>query len=152
MAFFSLVIPAIRGYLNVKANALTCGWCRSSEKICFILFWLIAVMGAFFALSGGWEYLSSNYTSVRAKSYMALACFTLSIGGGISYFFIKGVLSFFQRSKVPETDSFEQRAKNIVKLIQSDGVELIKHHPFAALLIGVSVGLLSGMTPLSKEK
>lgn len=130
------------------------GGCRSSQKMGLVLFWLIAVMGGFFALSGVYEYFSSVYTPVFAKGYMALVCFTLSVGGWILSFVIQGIISFFQKPKAPPVDpqSIEEQAKHIIKVIQTDGVHLIKQHPFAALLIGVSVGLLSGMVPFSKQK
>ncbi|MDP3641371.1 MAG: hypothetical protein Q8R43_02930, partial [Alphaproteobacteria bacterium] len=89
-----------------------------------------------------------------AKGYMGLACFALSIGGWTLSFIIKGVVSFFQKSETPAVDSssIEEQAKHIVKLIQTDGVELIQKYPLAALLISVSVGLLSGIVPLTKQK
>lgn len=154
MTFFSLVVPAIKGYLDAKSDAFRSGWCRSSQKMGTVLFWLIAVMGGFFALSGLYEYLNNVYTPVYAKGYMALVCFTLSIGGWVLSLVIQGIVSFFQKPKMPAIDlnSIEEQAKHVVKVIQTDGTNLVKQHPFAALLIGISVGLLSGMVPFSKRK
>jgi hypothetical protein len=119
-----------------------------------VLFWLIAVIGGFFALSGMYEYFSSIYTPVLAKGYMALACFTISIGGWILSVLINGIVSFFQKPKTPAVDlhAIEEHVKDIVKTVQADGSQLIKQHPFAALLMGASVGLLSGMALFTKQK
>ena len=154
MTLFSVAIPAIKGYLDAKGSAFASGWCRSSQKMGTVLFWLIAVMGVFFALSGLYEYFNTIYTPVYAKGYMAGACFTLSIGGWALTLIVQGVISFFQKSKTPtvSSDSLEEQAKHLVKVIQTDGTNLVKQHPFAAILIGLSVGLLSGMVPFSKQK
>lgn len=154
MALFSIAIPAIKGYLDARGSALMSGGCRSGQAIGAVLFWLIAVIGGFFALSGMYEYFNSKYNPVFAKGYMALACFTLSIGGWILSFMIKEIISFFQKPKALAvgSHSIEEQAKHIINIIQTDGAQLIKQHPFATLLIGVSLGLLSGIVPFTKQK
>ncbi len=154
MTFFSIVIPAIKAYLDARGGSLMSGVCRGSQKKGFVLFWLIAVMGGFFALSALYEYFNTIYTPVFAKGYMAGACFTLSIGGWVLSLVIQGIISFFQKSKTPtvSSHSLEEQAKYLIKIIQTDGTNLVKQYPFAAILIGLSVGLLSGMVPFSKQK
>jgi hypothetical protein len=154
MALFSIAIPAIKGYLDAKGGALMSGGYCGGQKMSFALFWLIAVIGGFFALSGLYEYFNSIYTPILAKGYMALACFAFSIGGWILTFLINGIVSFFQKKKTPAVDlhAIEEHVKDIVKTVQSDGAQLIKQHPFASLLMGASVGLLSGMVLFTKQK
>lgn len=155
MTLLSIIIPAIKGYLDARDGGLIFGRGRGGQKMCLtLLFWFLVVVGSFFAFSGLYEYFNSIYTPVFAKGYMAGACFALSIGGWALSWLVKRIASFFQRSTAPTVDShtIEEQVAHIVKVIQTDGVQLIQKHPLAALLVGVSVGLLSGIVPLTKKK
>jgi hypothetical protein len=148
MALFSLIIPTLRHYLNEKVSSPEYS---ANQKVVFILFWVLIGMGGFFGFSGLYEYLSNTYPAVFVKGYMSLMCFSAALVGATLYFI---VVKLRCRSVKPleniQQHSLEQQAKHIVNLIQTDGAQLIKQHPFAAILIGVSIGLLSGIT--SKQK
>lgn len=154
MALISLIGPLLKGLLGAKSDDLTSGDSRTCSKMLFGIFWVIAVMGGFFALSGLYEYFNSIYPPAYAKGYMALACFALSIGGWVLYSFIKWIISLFQKPKAlpAVVNTIEHQALDVMKVIQDEGLQLIKQHPFAAALIGVTIGLLSGSSTFSKHK
>lgn len=153
MALLSLIAPLLKGILGAKSDDLTSRDSHSCSKMMFILFWLIAVMGGFFALSGVYEYFNSLYSPVYAKAYMALACFTLSIGGALLYYSCKWIISFFQKPKVAPAvvNTVEHQAIDMMNVIQTEALQIIKQHPFAAAFIGMTVGLLSGTSPFTKK-
>lgn len=153
MALLSLIGPILKGILGAKSDDLTARGSHSCSKMLFVLFWVIAVMGGFFALSGLYEYFNSIYSPVSAKGYMALACFTLSIGGSILYRISKWIVSRFQKPKgLPAVvNTVEHQAIDMMKVIQAEGLQLIKQHPFAAALVGLTIGLLSGTSSFTKK-
>lgn len=154
MALVSLIGPLLKGLLGAKSDDLTSGDSRTCSKMLIGIFWVVAVMGGFFALSGLYEYFNSIYPPVYAKGYMAGACFFLSIGGYILYSFVKWIISFFQKPKTlpAVVNSVEHEAFDMMKVIQNEGLQLVKQHPFAAALIGITVGLLSGSSTFSRYK
>lgn len=153
MALISLIGPILKGILGAELDGVTSGKSRCCSKVIYVLLLAITVMGVFFAFSGLYELFNSIYSPAYAKGYMALACFASSIAGLILYCIIKWIGSIFQKPKgVPTVvNTAEQQSIDIMKIIQNEGLQLIKQHPFAAALIGVTIGLLSGASSSSKK-
>lgn len=153
MSVFSLAIPAIKEYLNAKAQVLVCKDRSRSQKLFWSIFWVLSGTGAIFGLSCVYEYYIKTYTPIVAKAYMAVTFFALAIISGVVYLIIKGIMSFFKRrKKSSDVPPVHQYAQDALKIIETEGLSLIKNHPFIAILIGLSVGVLSGITSLPKHR
>lgn len=153
MELLKLIAPLLKGILGGKSEDLTSRDSHGCSKMMFVLFWVIAVMGGFFALSGVYEYFNNIYNPVYAKAYMALACFALSIGGSLLYCLINWIISIFKKPKAlpAVAHTLEHQAIDMMNIIQTEALQLIKQHPFSAAFIGITVGLLSGTSTFTKK-
>lgn len=154
MAFISLIGPLLKEYFSAKTPSFSAGGGVGGRGLFVFALWVMFVCGVIFALSSLYEHYAIAYTSVKAKAYMSVTFLLLALGGGLIHLISKGIRTLVRRRKanVPaEVLSIEQYAKDALVAIEKEGVNLIKQHPFAAALIGISVGLLSGST-YSKHK
>ncbi|MCP5322591.1 MAG: hypothetical protein H6492_01095 [Candidatus Paracaedibacteraceae bacterium] len=154
MAFISLIGPILKEYLSAKIRSCASGERYGGQRVFVFVLWVVFICGVIFALSSLYEHYTIVYTPVQAKAYMSVTFLVLASGGGLIHLISKGIRGLVRRKKanIPaEVLLIEQYAKDALAAIETEGVNLIKQHPFAAALIGISVGLLSGAT-YSKHK
>jgi hypothetical protein len=151
MAFISLIIPTVKAYLEKRISLLQLE--SKGHKVFCMVLWGLIVLGVFFGLDGLYEYYNAVYVPIIAKVYMSFTFFGLALGGSIVYWIFITISKMFSKrsNSSKELASIEEYAKNALKVIESEGVGLVKQHPVASILIGLSIGLLSGTMTHSKQ-
>lgn len=147
MAFFSLAVPAVREYLASKMPSLGQDKVSDNSKLLNLIFWLLVISGVLFGLSSLYDYYSEIYVPTVAKAYMSATLLSLTTGGWLVCLIKKGIKSVFHKKPTTmgnDLAAAEQYAKNVWQIIETEGGDLIKHHPLATVLAGLCLGVLSG--------
>lgn len=153
MAFLSLVGPALRQYLLAKVPAISAG--NTSGYACGVRVLAVGLilLGAAFGLSGLYEYYAVMYTSLWAKIYMAVTLILLGSVGGCVASFARAIQTSWQDHKHRKAlTDLEHYAQRSVERIRKEGEHLFKEHPYASVLIGLALGMLSGNPGAFKRK
>jgi hypothetical protein len=145
MVVAALAKPIILGYLYQTFHHP-----RGSKGIP-VLFALLGIgfitAGSIFGMVAIYDYFSEIYSPMVTKGYMSIVC-------GASAVVIMVVWKIWNNRINRQRQSYGniRSLEEYFHTLETDGLNIIKQHPLATTLIGMSLGVLTGIASTVKQK